>query len=143
MARRGGPKPKLTPELIEQAAQLKGEGLSNQDICAALGISTAAFYNWLQTEDSEGNPIRKKPLELELIDALKNAEAGFKRSLLESIRQAGRDKDWKAHAWMLERLYPGEFGRVDRVQAEVKQQTTAVVAVTHYFDYGDEEGEQE
>lgn len=143
MARRGGPKPKLTPELIEQAAQLKGEGLSNQDICAALGVSETAFYGWLQTEDGEGNPIRKKPLEIELAEALKNAEAGFKRALLRSIRQAGRDKDWKAHAWMLERLYPGEFGRVDRVQAEVKQQTTAAVAVTHYFDYGDEEGEQE
>lgn len=139
MARRGGPKPKLTPELIEQAAQLKGEGLNNQDICAALGVSETAFYGWLQTEDSEGNPLRKKPLEIELAEALKNAEAGFKRSLLESIRQAGRDKDWKAHAWMLERLYPGEFGRVDRVQAEVKQQTMAAVAVTHYFDYGDDD----
>lgn len=139
MARRGGPKPKLTPELIEQAAQLKGEGLNNQDICAALGVSETAFYGWLQTEDGEGNPIRKKPLEIELAEALKNAEAGFKRSLLESIRKAGRDKDWKANAWMLERLYPGEFGRVDRLQAEVKQQTTAAVAVTHYFDYGDEE----
>ena len=73
------------------------------------------------------------------MEALKNAEADFKRALLRSIRKAGRDKDWKAHAWMLERIYPGEFGRVDRVQAEVKQQTTAAVAVTHFFDYGDEE----
>ena len=141
MARRGGPTPKLTPDFIEQAAQLKGEGLSNQDICAALGVSEAAFYRWLQTEDGEGNPLRKRPIETELIEALKNAEADFKRSLLTSIRKAGRDKDWKAHAWMLERLYPGEFGRVDRLQAEVKQQTTASVAVTHFFDYGD--GEEE
>jgi hypothetical protein len=139
MAIRRGQKPKLTPEFIEQAAQLKGDGLNNQDICAALGVSTAAFYGWIQTEDSDGNPLRKKPLELELMEALKNAEADFKRSLLRSIRKAGRDKDWKAHAWMLERIYPGEFGRVDRVQAEVKQQTTAAVAVTHFFDYGDEE----
>ena len=140
MARRGQ-KPKLTPELVEMAAQLKGEGLRNQDICAALGVSETAFYGWLQTEDSDGNEIAKKPLELELAEALKNAEADFKRSLLTSIRKAGRDKDWKAHAWMLERLYPGEFGRVDRLQAEVKQQTTASVAVTHFFDYGD--GEEE
>ena len=139
MAVRRGQKPKLTPELIEQAAQLKGDGLNNQDICAALGVSTAAFYGWIQTEDSDGNPLKKKPLELELMEALKNAEADFKRALLRSIRKAGRDKDWKAHAWMLERIYPGEFGRVDRVQAEVKQQTTAAVAVTHFFDYGDEE----
>lgn len=126
-----GRQPKLTRELIEKAVELKQHGLSNNDICKALDISTTSFYKWQE----EGG---KTPLQAELVDRLKKAETAFKDALLFNIAKQGEEKDWKAHAWLLERLYPAEFGRVDRLQAEVKQETTAAVAVTHFFDYGED-----
>lgn len=129
-------KPKLTKELIERAVELKQQGLSNKDICIACDISQAAFYRW-QQEDGE----EKTELEIELIEKLKKAEAEFKGALLLNIAKQGEEKDWKAHAWLLERIYPGEFGRVDRVQAEVNQKTEGTLKVEHYFDYGEESGE--
>jgi transposase len=128
-------KPKLTRDLVKRAVSLKGKGLSNKDICTACGISEAAFYRWQE----QGG---KSDLQKELVDGLKKAESEFKAALLANIMEQGKEKDWKAHAWILERLYPAEFGRVDRLQAEVKQETKAEVAVTHYFDYGEESGDE-
>lgn len=131
----GGRAPKLTKELVRRAIELKGNGLSNQDICTACDISEAAFYRWQQQ--------CKTPLQRELVEGLKRAEADYKNALLENIKRQGAERDWKAHAWLLERKYPAEFGRVDRVQAEVNQTTAATVQVVHCFDYGDEDGEGE
>ena len=128
--KRGGRSPKLTKELVRRAIELKGNGLSNQDICTACDISETAFYRWQQE--------CKTPLQRELVEGLKRAEADYKNALLENIKKQGAEKDWKAHAWLLERKYPAEFGRVDRLQAEVNQTTAATVEVVHYFDYGDD-----
>lgn len=126
-----GNKTKLTKDFIEQADKLKRKGTSNADICRALGIREQTLYNWLK--DGGNTPNQK-----ELFECLKKAEAEYKVSLREKIEKAGK-KDWKALAWLLERLYPQEYGRVDRLQAEVQQSTTASVKVEHYFDYGEGE----
>ena len=129
-----GRAPKLTRELIERAVELKQQGLSDKDICTACDVSKSAFYKW---QENGGNT----PLQTELVERLKKAEADYKAALLFNIAKQGEEKDWMAHAWLLERKYPAEFGHVDRLQAEVKQDTKAEVAVTHFFDYGDEGGE--
>lgn len=126
-----GARSKLTREAVKRAIELKGNGLSNRDICTALDINPATFYRWQE----DGG---KTDLQRELCNGLKKAEADFKNALLENIKKQGKEKDWKAHAWLLERKYPAEFGRVDRLQAEVNQTTAATVEVVHYFDYGDD-----
>ena len=40
-------RPKLTEELIDQMAELKADGLTNRDICRAVGINEATLYRWL------------------------------------------------------------------------------------------------
>ena len=101
-------RPKLTYELIEQMAKLKADGLSNKDVCRAVGISEQTFYRWT------GDP--KNKLQRELCERLKKEEAAFKRTLLTTIRSAALEKTqhWTAAAWLLERSYPDEFGRPDR-----------------------------
>lgn len=130
-------KPKLTRGFVKEACELKRKGLSNKDICAALHITETAFYGWIQTETSEGEKLRKTELQLALIEGLKDAEADFKASILENIVQHSKDT-WQAGAWLLERKYPAEYGRVDRLQAEVQQKTDAKVQVEHFFSYSDE-----
>lgn len=102
-------KPKITQELVEHAAELKRNGLSNADIIAALGISETTFYRWLQ------KPTCK--LHRALKESLKRAEAEYKGELLETIKAtATREKNpqWTAAAWLLERRYPDEFAQTTR-----------------------------
>ena len=96
------PKPKCTKELINDAVKLKKTGMNNQDMCACLGISTTAFYRWINTPTS--------PRHIELRDALKKTEGEFKTALRGRIIGKSKD-DWKAAAWMLERMYPEEFAK--------------------------------
>ena len=128
---RVGAKPKLTKETLARAVQLKKGGANNKDIAAAIGVAEATFSRWVNDPKSD--------LQRQLGQELKKAEADYKNALLAVIAKASRERDWKAAAWLLERKYPQEYARTDRVQAEVKQETQASVRVEHYFDYGDGE----
>lgn len=123
-------KPKLNRQVLNRAVQLKKGGASNKDIAAALGIADSTFYAWCNQP--------KTPLQMEFSDALKKAEADYKNALLAIIAKSAKEKDWKAAAWILERRYPAEYARTDRLQAEVKQETQAKVQVEHFFSYDDE-----
>lgn len=107
-------KTKLTYELIETMAELKGKGLSNKDVCAAVGISEQTLYRWLRKPSTK--------LHRSLCESLKKAEAARKEALLQRIYDASeKPQSWTAAAWLLERQYPDEFGRVDRRREEPKQ----------------------
>lgn len=130
-------KTKLTYELIEQMARLKADGLSNKDVCRAVGISEQTFYRWTQ------NPRNK--LQRELCERLKKEESRFKQTLLTTIRSAALEKTqhWTAAAWLLERSFPDEYGRVDRRREEkpaedVPQITLGVELKVARSDDGDD-----
>lgn len=107
-------KTKLTYELIETMAKLKRNGLNNKDICAAVGITETTFYRWIGKSTSK--------LHRALCESLKKAEAERKEELLQRIFKASeKTQSWTAAAWLLERQYPDEFGRVDRRRDEPKQ----------------------
>ncbi len=107
-------KPKLTYKLVEQAVEMKSHGMSNADICFALGIAEGTFYRWLREDDTK--------LKRALSQGLKKAEAEYKETLLQSIMAtATREKNpqWTAAAWLLERKYPDEYAQTTRkVEAE-------------------------
>ena len=108
MARR----PKLTQEMVDEAIRLKADGLSNGDIICALGIHESTFYRWI------GDP--KNKLQRALSEGLKKEESAFKRTLLTTIRSAAlaRNQYWTAAAWLLERKFPDEYGKAERVRDE-------------------------
>ena len=102
-------KPKLTYKLVEQAVEMKSHGMSNADICFALGIAEGTFYRWLREDDTK--------LKRALSQGLKKAEAEYKETLLQSIMStATREKNpqWTAAAWLLERKYPDEYAQTTR-----------------------------
>ena len=126
-----GRRPKLTKELVKKAIALKSDGMSDKDICIACDVSQSAFYRW---QENGG----KSDLQRELVEGLKKAESNYKGALLRSIKDQGK-KDWRALCWLLERKYPEEYSRVDRVTANVHQKQEAEVRCVHVFDYGDGE----
>lgn len=112
-------KPRCTQELIDKAVQLKKTGAKNKDICAYIGIAEATFYRWCNKPNSEK--------QREFGESLKKAEPEYKAALRSKIMNAANDGSWQAAAWLLERLYPDEYGRKDRVQAEAKVEQVPVI----------------
>lgn len=112
-------KPKICKELVDEILTYKENGISDKDICDMVGIHQATFYAWLKEAETGidyHNPARKAQyldLKRELSEGLKRAQAAFKAYHIQNITKASR-KNWQASAWMLERMYPKEFGRIDR-----------------------------
>lgn len=104
-------KPKLTPELAQEAIRLVKGGASNQDVISWLGVSETSFYGWLK------NP--KNEAQQKLAEGMKKAETERKLWHLQRIHKAAEDGDWKASAWYLERRYPNEYARTQRITGEV------------------------
>ena len=115
-------KPKITQELVDRACGLKRRGLTNRDICEALGITETTLYRWLS------KPTCK--LHRALSEGLKRAEAEYKGELLRSILDtATRDKNpqWTAAAWLLERKYPDEYAQTTREKDEKREEAPRIV----------------
>ena len=114
-----GRSPKLNKELIDDILTYKENGLSDKDVCDIVGISQQSFYEWLKEAETGINaknaekPVTNYELKIELAEGLKKARAAFKAYHIQTITQAAK-KNWQAAAWMLERMYPKEFGRIDR-----------------------------
>lgn len=104
-------KPKLTPELAEEAIKLVKGGASNADVIAWLGVAETSFYKWLRDPQNDA--------QRQLAQGMKKAEAERKLWHLQRIHDAARSGDWKASAWYLERRYPNEYARTQRITGEV------------------------
>lgn len=118
-------KPKLTEEMLRRMVELKKNGLTDKDICAAVGIHQSSFYRWI------GEP--KTKLQRALSEELKKAESDYKEELLNCIRDAAMAKNsfWTAAAWLLERKYPDQFsqGRLEKKNPDMAPQIVLGVSV--------------
>lgn len=99
-------KPKLTPELAEEAIRLVKGGASNADVISYLGVAEGTFYAWLRDPQNDAQRA--------LAQGLKKAETERKLWHLQRIHKAAEEGDWKASAWYLERRYPREYARTQR-----------------------------
>ena len=107
-----GRKTKLTPELIEQAVKLIEAGNYQIHVAQALGISKETWFRWLregeQSEDENG-------LKKQFYDSVKKAEAKAVARNVALIQRAAQEGNWQAAAWWLERRYPEEWGKKDKL----------------------------
>jgi transposase-like protein len=112
-------KPKISPDLIDEILTYKENGISDADICDMVGIATQTFYKWLKEAetgtdyDDPEKPAAYLKLKRDLSDGLKRARVAFKAYHIQNVTTASK-KDWTASAWILERMYPKEFSRIDR-----------------------------
>lgn len=70
------------------------------------GINRQTYYNWY----NKGKTAKSGKFK-EFFDKVKEAEAKGIGACLTSIHQARGDGNWQAAAWILERRYPGKYGR--------------------------------
>lgn len=138
-------KPKICKELVDEILTYKESGLSDADICDMCLISKASFYAWLQEAEKIKNGELKQEevpyadLKIELSDGLKRAKVAFKAFHVQNITKASK-KNWQASAWMLERFYPKEFGRIDRqiaLMGEADKENGMLGEILDYLKMGD------
>lgn len=101
-----GPKGKFTPARINKIIKAIKEGSPHETAAHFAGISTSTFYGWM-----EKGANAKSGLHLEFYEKVKQAEAHAEAERVRRINKAGREGDWKADAWYLERRYPDKWGR--------------------------------
>ena len=87
-------------------------GHTYQDACLLCGITEQTLISWRKqgAKDTDG-------IFFELLQGIKAADASFKETHLSVIRN---EPHWTAHAWLLERKYPQEFGRRETIALEDK-----------------------
>ncbi len=119
-----GRKTKISKELIDEICTYKENGLSDKDVCDMVGIDQSTFCRWLKEAETgiDGNdsskPAANLELKKELSEEIKKAKVAFKAYHIQNINKASK-KNWQASAWVLERFYPKEFGRIDRQVAMI------------------------
>jgi len=85
-----------TKERLVKAIEL---GLTNRLACQYAGIAESTFYLWM--EKARGG----HPKYLDLLEALKKAEAENAAECFSVIKRAAMDGTWTAAAWVLERRH--------------------------------------
>ena len=112
---------KLDKELAERFCKGLSIGLTVKGACDYAGISEQSFYSYMkQAKDDEEKG--KKSVFTEFFESVKKAKASFRIYHMTKIREAAESGNWQASAWSLERLFPDEYGRQDKlVVAEIDQ----------------------
>lgn len=127
MAEPGRPT-KLTPELQEALCTFIRQPMAATHAAARVGISETTYFRWMaEGADDDG------PQELrDFREAVTRAKADAFEKLLAPIMRAGsgymttklsasgkavevEEFDWRAAAWLLERMAPDEFGNRQRI----------------------------
>lgn len=100
---------KLTPETQQKIVNAIAEGNYLETAAALGGISCTTFFRWLQEGEQAAAGAKR-----DFWEAVKKAEAEAEALRVSRINKAGRDGNWQADAWYLERRYPDRWGK--RVQ---------------------------
>ena len=87
----------LNAQLQRKICDLLAQGHTVSAVCGAVGIGERTFYDWLE----------KRP---HFSQAVTRAIGHSKIALLDKLRLSD---DWRAQAFLLERRWPSEFGKVE------------------------------
>jgi transposase len=104
---------KRTPELERRLLDALRAGNTRRAACAYAGVEQHTFQRWLLRF-------------AHFAQAIEKAEADAAVRNVAIIQQAARDGTWTAAAWWLERRYPEDYGRRERVDVTIRQQAERI-----------------
>jgi transposase len=119
MAGRGrrGPASALTDEVRDEIGRRLASGCSLEVAAEAVGVSRRTIQAWLaagrdaEAREAEGKRLTARQADcLALLKAEQTARAELRVKALASIQKAALQGNYQAAAWLLERLFPDEFG---------------------------------
>lgn len=117
---------KLTGERAERIFVAIRQGVTMEAAALYCGVDKTTFYDWVKRGRKVGsrNPYRSFVLGLD------EALAAFEVLALADIEKAGREGEWQASAWRLERRYPDKYGRRTRIDAQVNVTAVPMIDVS-------------
>jgi hypothetical protein len=102
----------FTPERTQAIVTFLRSGSFIETAVAASGVSRSTFFVWMKRgEKAHMGKFRKFYLDV------RKAMADFEIAAVNSIRRAGEESSWQASAWLLERKFPDEWGKIERVES--------------------------
>lgn len=102
-------------EIVEAFLRRIEKGMSAKGAARVSGLSTTTLYRWLETASEDGAPESYVLFR----DRFMRARGVREETLIDALASAGRGEvggDWRAPAWMLERLEPEEYGSKSKVE---------------------------
>jgi transposase len=106
---------KRTPEREARLLEALRAGNNRNAACHYAGITPETFSQW-QHRFSEFSV------------AVQKAEADAQVRMVAQIAQSAHAGQWTAAAWWLERKFPDEWGRRDRIEITLRQQAEQLAA---------------
>ena len=96
---------KLTPELTREITSYIQDGNTPTISATLVGISPSTYFDWM----SKGS--NQQPGFMEFSESIKRACARSIANRVAHISRVADSGNWRAAAWLLERLAPEEFGQ--------------------------------
>ena len=96
---------KLTPELTREITSYIQDGNTPTISATLVGISPSTYFDWM----SKGS--NQQPGFMEFSESIKRACAQSTVNQVAHISRVADSGNWRAAAWMLERMAPESFGK--------------------------------
>lgn len=114
--------PSITVADANTIVAILEQGQTEVDAYTAVGVAERTFFDWVakgkkaRKKAAAGKPLTEtEALQSQFSQAIEKARAKGKTSLVDIIATYARNKEaprnWHAAAWLLERMYPKEYGR--------------------------------
>ena len=115
-----GRKTIMSDDLVKNILALIEIGSPVKDVVKSQGISEPTYYHWLKRGADEMERLERNsnakpnPSEVEFLEFFKSVERAKSVAVnkhVAVVSNAGKNGDWRASAWWLERQRPEEFGK--------------------------------
>ena len=116
-----GPKSLLTKKLQAAICEILANGNTIETACAACGLAERTYFNWCQKNAA-------------FYAATRKARAKAKIKLVAIIQNAAKTNANHAQ-WLLERSWPNEYARVERVE-QIGEADDKKLNLSIYYDTG-------
>ena len=118
---------KFNKKTIEIILKARKSGLNQKECAEVAGINEATLYKWL----NKG----KKAKRGKYRDFYNDFQMAKNKNKLFHLKKIHEAEAWTASAWYLERVYPDEFGRKDRVDLKHEAQVEVSKTVKEAEEY--------
>lgn len=105
---------KLNKERLDLICRYLRAGNTRKVAAECAGISEQTFYTWI----NKGKEA-KSGVFFEFLESVKKAESEAHAGAVNTITVA-RQKSWQAAAWWLERKFPDDWGKREKMEVEHK-----------------------
>ena len=103
----------LTPQVAQDFCALVARGYTKTQAARAMGLHPPAVTDWLRRGrvDYDGDFVN-------FLREVNKAQAAYQEKLVKGVEVSS---DWRASAWLLERLFPEQYGNQRREVAALRK----------------------